>query len=143
MDKWNEVENIMDIRYDGVQRNMETYESYLAMLNVYLTEDGERTTFLKDRIIYNPETQQYSFKFKNRCPIAPSGKISIDNLKLKLTYYDFNDVIEEDGNINWSKGSPEKIVAHSAQLSNYINDKDQKVNGYLNGYEAQEANNDL
>lgn len=129
IDEWNKVENLMDIRYDGTQRDFTTYESYLEMLNAYLTEDGERNTYLKNRIIYNPETGQYSFKFKNRCPVAPSGKTSIDKVKLKLSYYNFNDI---GTNNNGWPATAEKVVSYGEPLENY-----------LNKYEWQEANKDL
>ena len=133
IDEWNKVEEQMDIRYDGKQRKFDIYESYLNMLNSYLNEDGNRVNFLKDRIIWNPATGQYSFKFKNRRPMSIVDKISKDVVKIKLSYYDQNDensmtIDKNTGAIKWI--NPDKVVDYSGV-------------GNLNEYEKQEANRDL
>jgi hypothetical protein len=123
----------MDIRYDGIQRDFTTYESYLEMLSAYLTENGDKTTFLKDRIIYNTATGQYSFRFKNRKPIEPNRKISADMVKLKFSYYEDNWIGEdEDGKPIWGDSTPVKTVLCNGVAADYIN-----------SYEYQEAIKDL
>jgi hypothetical protein len=72
----------MDLDAYGIQHEFEPYESYLAMLCAYLNEDGSRIKYIKDRIVYNSETGQYTFKFKNRKPIYNNAKISADAVKI-------------------------------------------------------------
>lgn len=130
IDEWNKVENLMDLDYKGDQNNWDIYNSYLEMLSFYLNENGDRTTFLKDRIIYNPATGQYSFRFKNRKPIESNRKVSADMVKIKLSYY--ADAETDNGRPDWENAKIEKTVVCSGDKGDY-----------LNAYEWQEANSDL
>jgi hypothetical protein len=125
----------MDIRHDGVQRKFDTYNSYLEMLSAYLNENGDRTNYLKDRIIYEPSTGQYSFRFKNRRPIESNRRISTDMIKLKLKYYESN---KPEDKI-WDEDKVTKIVSHLVEKPENVKPEER----YINGYDEQEAKLDL
>lgn len=133
MDEWNKVESIMDIDYLGKQHNFDTYQSYLHMLCMYLNENGERVEYIKDRIVYNPETGQYSFKFKNRKPNMDNVKISTDAVKLVMSYYEGNKYTSE-GEPDWTSAENELVKTITTGL---------EADEYINNYEMQQSTNDL
>ena len=111
IDEWNKVEELMKIDYLGKQHNFEKYKSYLQMLNEYFTEDGPRVEYIRDRIIYDPETNSYRLKFENEKPVLPEEEPPIDKVCLVLEYYEDSKKVKE---VN-----PKKAELENSGLNDY------------------------
>jgi hypothetical protein len=81
------------------------------MLNEYFTEDGPRVEYIRDRIIYDPETNSYKLKFENEKPVLPKKETAIDKVYLTLEYYEDSKKVKE---IN-----PKNVELENSGLNDY------------------------
>jgi hypothetical protein len=81
------------------------------MLNEYFTEDGPRVEYIRDRIVYDSETNSYKLKFEHEKPVLPEEEPPIDKVCLTLEYYEDSVKVKE---VN-----PKKAELENSGLNDY------------------------